>query len=347
MNNILVLATSRKSHGGISSVVMAHERGEQWKDMGCHWVVTHRSGSKVLKMWYFVTGMISFLVRVPFCKLVHIHTSEPPSAKRKRIFMHIAKIMGKKVIVHFHAFDTASTICSSSQSVYRYLFSNADVVIALSPTWKRAINEVFALGDKVQVLYNPCPIIPISKLDVVKKKQILSAGVINARKGYKDLIMGFSKIANYHHDWYLVFAGSGEIGEGKILAKELGIEKQVEFLGWVAGTDKDRVFRETSVFCLPSYAEGFPMAVLDAWAYNLPVVATPVGGLPDIVKDGEDCLLFTPGDSDQLAEQLERMITDSELREKIIRASRKMAEKVFNENVINRQLAEIYASLSK
>lgn len=347
MNNILVLATSRKSHGGISSVVMAHERGEQWKDMGCHWVVTHRSGSKVLKMWYFVTGMISFLVRVPFCKLVHIHTSEPPSAKRKRIFMHIAKIMGKKVIVHFHAFDTASTICSSSQSVYRYLFSNADVVIALSPTWKRAINEVFALGDKVQVLYNPCPIIPISKLDVVKKKQILSAGVINARKGYKDLIMGFSKIANYHHDWQLVFAGSGEIEEGKILAKELGIEKQVEFLGWVAGTDKDRVFRETSVFCLPSYAEGFPMAVLDAWAYNLPVVATPVGGLPDIVKDGEDCLLFTPGDSDQLAEQLERMITDSELREKIIRASRKMAEKVFNENVINRQLAEIYASLSK
>lgn len=347
MNNILVLATSRKSHGGISSVVMAHERGEQWKDMGCHWVVTHRSGSKVLKMWYFVTGMISFLVRVPFCKLVHIHTSEPPSAKRKRIFMHIAKVMGKKVIVHFHAFDTASTICSSSQSVYRYLFSNADVVIALSPTWKRAINEVFALGDKVQVLYNPCPIIPISKLDVVKKKQILSAGVINARKGYKDLIMGFSKIANYHHDWQLVFAGSGEIEEGKILAKELGIEKQVEFLGWVAGTDKDRVFRETSVFCLPSYAEGFPMAVLDAWAYNLPVVATPVGGLPDIVKDGEDCLLFTPGDSDQLAEQLERMITDSELREKIIRASRKMAEKVFNENVINRQLAEIYASLSK
>lgn len=347
MNNILVLATSRKSHGGISSVVMAHERGEQWKDMGCHWVVTHRSGSKVLKMWYFVTGMISFLVRVPFCKLVHIHTSEPPSAKRKRIFMHIAKVMGKKVIVHFHAFDTASTICSSSQSVYRYLFSNADVVIALSPTWKRAINEVFALGDKVQVLYNPCPIIPISKLDVVKKKQILSAGVINARKGYKDLIMGFSKIANYHHDWQLVFAGSGEIEEGKILAKELGIEKQVEFLGWVAGTDKDRVFRETSVFCLPSYAEGFPMAVLDAWAYNLPVVATPVGGLPDIVKDGEDCLLFTPGDIDQLAEQLERMITDSELREKIIRASRKMAEKVFNENVINRQLAEIYASLLK
>lgn len=347
MNNILVLATSRKSHGGISSVVMAHERGAQWKDMGCYWVVTHRSGSMAMKLCYFVIGIISFLVRVPFCKLVHIHTSEPPSAMRKRIFMRIAKAMGKKVIIHFHAFDTASTICSSSQEVYRYLFCNADVVIALSPTWKRAINDVFDLGDKVQVLYNPCSMIPISKVDVEKKKQILSAGVINSRKGYKDLIIGMSKIANSHHDWKLVFAGSGEIEEGKTLAKKMGIEKQVEFIGWVAGADKDRVFRETSIFCLPSYAEGFPMAVLDAWAYGLPVVATPVGGLPDIVKDGEDCLLFSPGDCNQLAEQLERLITDSELRGKIVKASKNMAEKVFNENVINRQLAEIYASLLK
>lgn len=433
MSKILVLATSRKSHGGISSVVMAHERGAQWKDMDCHWVVTHKSGSAVVKMWYLMRGMVSFLVRVPFCKLVHIHTSEPPSAKRKRMFMRIAKALGKKVIVHFHAFDTASTIKSSSQEVYRYLFSNADVVLALSPTWKRAINEVFDLGEKVQVLYNPCPTIAPWALDkkafgekavltktektaeglesacapenssdgslrlcsgqavsspqrlgssvtqssseslsalsdnpsaknkknnsvVGKKKQILSAGVVNARKGYKDLIKGF-KIAlerlnslncssgSIGTEWKLVFAGSGEIEEGKALAKELGIESQVEFLGWVAGEAKDRVFRETSIFCLPSYAEGFPMAVLDAWAYGLPVVATPVGGLPDIVKDGEDCLLFNPGDCDQLAVQLERMITDEELREKIEAASRNFAEKVFNEDVINGQLAEIYKGL--
>lgn len=414
MSKILVLATSRKSHGGISSVVMAHERGAQWKDMDCHWVVTHRSGSAVVKMWYLMRGMASFLVRVPFCKLVHIHTSEPPSAKRKRMFMRIAKALGKKVIVHFHAFDTASTIKSSSQEVYRYLFSNADVVIALSPTWKRAINEVFDLGEKVQVLYNPCPTIAPWALDkkafgekavltktektaeglesacapenssklgssvtqssseslsalsdnpsaknkknnsvVGKKKQILSAGVVNARKGYKDLIKGF-KIAldslngsngSIGTEWKLVFAGSGELEEGKALAKELGIESQVEFLGWVAGEAKDRVFRETSIFCLPSYAEGFPMAVLDAWAYGLPVVATPVGGLPDIVKDGEDCLLFNPGDCEQLAVQLERLITDEELREKIEAASRNFAEKVFNETVINGQLAEIYKGL--
>lgn len=406
MSKILVLATSRKSHGGISSVVMAHERGAQWKNMDCHWVVTHRSGSAWVKLWYLMRGMVSFLVRVPFCRIVHIHTSEPPSAKRKRMFMRIAKALGKKTIVHFHAFDTASTIKSSSQEVYRYLFSNADMVIALSPTWKRAINEVFDLGEKVQVLYNPCPTIAPWALDkkafgekavltktektaeglesacapenssklgssvtqssseslsalsdnpsaknkknnsvVGKKKQILSAGVVNARKGYKDLIKGFAAIAVNHKDWKVVFAGSGEIEEGKALAKELGIESQVEFLGWVAGEAKDRVFRETSIFCLPSYAEGFPMAVLDAWAYGLPVVATPVGGLPDIVKDGEDCLLFNPGDCEQLAVQLERMITDEELREKIEGASRNFAEKVFNETVINGQLALIYKGL--
>jgi len=266
------------------------------------------------------------------------------------MFMRIAKALGKKVIVHFHAFDTESTIKSGAQDVYRYLFESADVVIALSPTWKRAINEVFDLGEKVQVLYNPCSSKSLSVeefkgLSVTKKKQILSAGVVNARKGYKDLIRGFAEIADRHKDWKVVFAGSGEIEEGKALAKELGIEQQVGFLGWVAGEEKDKVFRETSIFCLPSYAEGFPMAVLDAWAYGLPVVATPVGGLPDIVKDGEDCLLFEPGDCKRLGEQLERMITDEELRERIEGASRNFAEKVFNEDVIDRQLGEMYSEL--
>ena len=76
------------------------------------------------------------------------------------------------------------------------------------------------------------------------------------------------------------------------LAESLGVADRVDFLGWVAGANKDRAFRQVSIFCLPSYAEGFPMAVLDAWAYALPVAATPVGGLPDIVSDGEDLMLF-------------------------------------------------------
>lgn len=174
---------------------------------------------------------------------------------------------------------------------------------------------------------------------------ILYAGTVNKRKGYADLIRAFAKIAEAFPDWRVVFAGNGEIELGKSLAKELGIENQIEFAGWVSGEDKDALFRNTSVFCLPSYAEGFPMAVLDAWAYGLPVITTPVGGIPDVAIDGENMLLFTPGDIDKLASNLRRLISDTDLRAKISAASSEFANGKFNITTINNKLGEIYKSL--
>lgn len=114
----------------------------------------------------------------------------------------------------------------------------------------------------------------------------------------------------------------------------------------MSGQNKDEIFRQASVFCLPSYAEGFPMAVLDAWAYGLPVITTPVGGIPDVAIDGENMLLFNPGDIDMLAIQLERMITNNRLREHISAASYEFANHKFNIDTINQQLDDLYTELS-
>jgi glycosyltransferase involved in cell wall biosynthesis len=161
------------------------------------------------------------------------------------------------------------------------------------------------------------------------------------------MIKAFAKIASQYPDWKIVFAGNGEIDNGKKLAKELGIESQTQFLGWINGKDKDKAFKEASIFCLPSYAEGFPMAVLDAWAYGLPVITTPVGGIPDIAKDGENLLLFQPGDCDKLAIQMERMIKDKQLRANIIKQSSVLAETIFNIKTINKEIENLYNELSK
>jgi len=180
-----------------------------------------------------------------------------------------------------------------------------------------------------------------------KENIILYAGTINERKGYSDLIRAFARIALKFTDWKVVFAGNGEIEEGEALAKELGIERQIEFAGWVSGGKKDNLFRKASIFCLPSYAEGFPMAVLDAWAYGLPVITTPVGGIPDVAEDGVNMLLFTPGDVVRLSQQLEKLICDPELREKISVHSRDFAMNKFNISTINKQLADIYTRIAE
>lgn len=344
MTKVLVVATSRKTRGGITSVVKAHERGEQWKRFHCRWLETHRDGGKLQKILYLLRSFFLYLFLLPQYDIIHIHTSEPPSALRKCVFMALAKLFRKRTIVHFHAFSPDTTVRGKYQWVYRYLFGNADVLIVLSEMWKGYVNECFDLGDKVRVVYNPC-MSEISDKKYDKKKHILYAGTVNQRKGYADMIRAFALIADDFKDWSIVFAGNGEIEQGEKLAKDLGIERQVGFLGWVSGDDKDKAFKEATVFCLPSYAEGFPMAVLDAWAYGLPVITTPVGGIPDIAVDGENMLLFNPGDTEMLSEKMRLMISNDVLRREISEQSLLLASTTFNISTINDEIMEIYKEL--
>lgn len=346
MPKVLVVATSRKTRGGITSVVNAHEKGEQWKKYHCRWIQTHIDRGTVWKLFYLIRGLCTYLVFLPSCSVVHIHMSEPLSALRKCMFLWLAKVFGKRTIVHFHSFSPETTINGKYKKVYRYLFNHTDVVIVLSQLWKKYVNNTFNLGDKVRVVYNPCTTAVFPE-KYEKKKQILYAGTVNARKGYRDMIGAFAKIASDFPDWQIVFAGNGEVEQGKNLAKKLGIAEQTVFLGWVAGKAKDKVFKEATVFCLPSYAEGFPMSVLDAWTYGLPVITTPVGGIPDVAVDGENMLLFTPGDVDALAKQMKRMIADSGLRDKISKQSALLASTTFNIDTINKEIGKIYYELCK
>lgn len=352
MTKVLVLATSRKTRGGVTSVVKAHEQGEQWKKYHCKWIETHRDNGLIVKFLMVIPAFIQYVFLLPFYDLVHIHTSEPPSALRKVVFMWWAKIWRKKTIVHFHSFSPETTIRSRYAYLYRYLFGKADRVVVLSEYWKREVKKDVPSANVV-VIYNPC-LAEVKDLAVgcieykgeqPKVHSILYAGTVNHRKGYADMVKAFAKIAHSHKDWQIVFAGNGEIEQGKALAESLGISAQTKWLGWVRGEEKDKAFREASIFCLPSYAEGFPMSVLDAWSYGLPVITTPVGGIPDVAKDGENMLLFNSGDVDALADCMDRMITDKNLRDKISRASLKFARVRFNVESIGKEVGLLYENV--
>lgn len=339
---LLVLATSHKTRGGITSVIKSHQKGGQWKAFHCCWLETHIDRAYGWKLLYMIKSLVLYVFILPFYDLIHIHVSEPSSAIRKGVFMLLAHLMRKKTIVHFHSFSPETTIQGKFQKVYGYLFKTADVVITLSDYWKKEVDKKFHLQNKTMVLFNPCAKISHTRSVYSKKKLILYAGAINNRKGYADLIKAFSEIADKYPDWQIIFAGDGDIKQGEDLTECLGIRRQVIFLGWVNGAVKDKIFKESTIFCLPSYAEGFPMAVLDAWAYGLPVISTPVGGLPDIAKDGDNIMLFNPGDITGLVQCLDKMISDDGLRNKIAMESCRLAEEAFNEEIINKQLGCIY-----
>ena len=341
MTKVLVVATSRKTRGGITAVLKLYEQSRMWQQYHCRWIGTHRDGGTLMKLWYLVTAFVQYLFLLPFYDIVHIHFSLSTSAKRKYPFFRLAKALHKKTIIHLHCGSQIDGIWSS---IYQTMFEQCDCGILLSESIKTKIEEYVGKSDKLKVIYNPCPLITDTST-YKKQNHILFSGTLYEGKGYLDLVKAFAKIAPHYPDWKVVLAGNGEEEKARRTARDLGIENQVELLGWVNGETKHRAFSEAKALCLPSYAEGFPMAVLDAWAYGLPVITTPVGGVPDVAVDGENMLLFNPGDINTLAEKLDFMMSDEALRDKLSAASIKLAAEEFNLNTITQQIGEIYESL--
>lgn len=340
---VLVVATSRKTRGGITSVIKAYETGEQWKKFHCKWIETHRDGNFIRKIWYLFTAFLEYIMLLPFYNIIHIHVATTKSAKRKLLFLYPAKWMKKKIIIHFHPSNEKFLFEPQNKKIYRSLFLQANLVLVLSNQWRKWINEALDITENIEILYNPCA--QVSRGKYGKKNYILFAGSIIARKGYADLIKGFSLIKSKYPDWTLVFAGNGEIEQAKKLAQQYEIEQQTQFLGWVTNEKKEKIFQESSIYCLTSYGEGFPMGVLDAWAYGIPCIVTPVGGIPDIIQDNQNGLIYPAGDIMALSKQLDKLISNPTLREYIVKQSDQYVSGEFNIKTICKKLELIYLSL--
>lgn len=343
---VLIVATSANTRGGITSVIKAHQNTLLWQEWNCKWIETHIDRSKIVKLGYAIFALIEFLKNLPSANIVHIHLSGPVSAKRKQVFIKLTKWLKKPLIIHFHAFSVDANIDFRHKKFYLKIFTKADIVIVLSNSWKQGlVNNLGISPNKIKVLYNPCPMIELNQ-SMQKENIILYAGTLNERKNYKILIRAFAIISKEFPTWKLVLAGNGEVKQAIALARALEVESQVDCKGWVSGSDKHQLFSKATVFCLPSHAEGFPMAVLDAWAYGLPVITTPVGGIPEVAIDGENIILFNPDDFQYLAQKLKRLIIDKELQTKLSKAALNFANNQFSLKQIESEMNEVYNKLT-
>ena len=348
MAKVLVVATSRKTRGGITSVVKAHETGSQWKKYHCKWIQTHRDGPSWRKIVYFVHAFAQAMILVPFYDIVHIHMASIQSLRRARYFLFLALLWKKKTIAHFHPHKPEVIFDPEHKEEYRKFFSAVDRIVVLSPQWERWIKEALGPFESIRVIFNPCPTVT-RRTGKPKMKYILFAAILYKRKGFVDLMEAFARIAPQYPDWKLIIAGVPKGPEDQITIEEmpdkLGIKSQVLFPGWVTGNEKDSLFRNASIFCLASKSEGFPMAVLDAWAYGIPVVCTTAGGLIDIVQDGKNAMVFDYGDVDALAHKLSCLMANESLREEIAAESINLADTIFSIDIITKQIGLLYEEL--
>jgi len=163
-------------------------------------------------------------------------------------------------------------------------------------------------------------------------------------RGLVDLIRAVAMLCLDFPTLRLEIAGSGPQREG--LEREvgrLGLTDRVRFLGWQR--DLGPIFRSWDIFAMPSLEEGLGMAGLEAMAEGLPVVATSVGGLPEVVEDGQTGYLVPPSDVMALSGRLRLLILDPKRRQAMGAAGRERARNHFSVDRMVREIAAIYDSL--
>ena len=137
------------------------------------------------------------------------------------------------------------------------------------------------------------------------KLHLLYMGEISNRKGAFDLLKAVSDNKDYFKDKLILRMGGNEVdGDVRTYIREHGIGGFVSYEGWVSGQKKTDCLAWEDVYVLPSYNEGLPIAILEAMSYSHPVISTPVGGIPEVVKDGENGMLVRPGNSVEIADAI-------------------------------------------
>jgi glycosyltransferase involved in cell wall biosynthesis len=315
-------------------------------------LASSRSGEYIAKAVVFLKAIASLSVRLLQKKtdVIHAHVSERGSAYRISVVLFIAYLFHTPVVLHthgseFHSFYGGLPIVL--QKWISWAFKSCARMIVLSESWKDFyVNDIGLLPEQVTVISNPVKIpTQIPSRSNSHKVKISFLGRIGNRKGAFDLIRAFSLLDDAQRECTeLILAGDGEAEAARDLVKTLNLGSSITVLGWINSAQRDELLSSSNIFVLPSYNEGLPMAVLESMSWALPVITTPVGGIPEVITHGKNGLLVQPGDIKQLSLSLKSLIQDPSLRQSLGNTAR-MRIVPLGINLYCSSLSQVYTSV--
>lgn len=347
MNNknytVVMVGNSKHSGGGIASVINLIRKMPVWEKYDIKLLATQKDGNKLTKFLCVFAAAIKAPFVIARCKIVHFQMVPGITLLTQLPALISAKLLRKKVVMSVHVGDQLELY--ANDRFFKWWFRRADLVLLLARRWEKFFKELYAdIIVPTDVLYNACemrPFIPMSE----KQKLIIFAGTLDKNKALDLLLKAWASIMNKYPEWNIAVLGSGDRSFFEAISRELGCSETVSFKGYVVGEEKERYFHDASVLCFCSYMEGFPMTVLEAWSHGIAVVTTPVGGLPDVVEDGINCMAFPVGDYERLAIKLDSILSNVELRAIIGENGYNCAQTSFSLDTISQKLDNIYSGL--
>jgi glycosyltransferase involved in cell wall biosynthesis len=232
----------------------------------------------------------------------------------------------------------------------RYNFRRADAVTATSHMLAEATAVFCPPGTKIHVVpfgVDTNVFAPSPKTHQDKSPIIGTVKTLRPRYGIRELILAFQRIADAFPTARLIIVGGGEqYAELQTLLVNLSLENRITLTGQVDHKDVPEYLRSFDVFVVPSLTEreSFGVAAVEASASGLPVIASRMGGLPEVVLDGKTGLLVPPGDVDALAFAISRLLADPALRAQMGQAGRQFVLEHYRWEDNAKLMEEIYKS---
>jgi glycosyltransferase involved in cell wall biosynthesis len=245
--------------------------------------------------------------------------------------------------------------------VVRSVFRQAAVVTACSPDLAAGAIDLGAAPDKVHIIpygvdparFHPA-VTPLARADfglAADDIVLASVGRVVPKKGFDVLIRALPAIRQSAARVHLLIGGEGpQIEALRHLAEELGVTDHVHLPGVIPWDRVPAFLAMCDLFVLPSVRDaagnmdGLPNVLLEAMAMGKPVVASQLGGVPLVIRDGENGLLCPPGDAAALSEALRSLIADGERRKAFGAAARRVAEEQHSWASMTQQLAALFAT---
>jgi glycosyltransferase involved in cell wall biosynthesis len=261
--------------------------------------------------------------------VVHIHVSMGASIHRKCLLAWIAFLFDRPVVMHTHGGEFANQFPTMPGLLQRFVgatFRRCDAVITLAETWRRFYIDALGIASsRALILRNPVKLPPRPlERSAAFPIRFLYLGMMSEPKGAFDLIEAMATLEETSRDRLrLTMAGHGKVEEAREAVAAHGLQDVITVRGWLNIDERDALLAETHVFVLPSHFEGLPMALLEAMSFGLAPIATPVGGIPDILIDDQNGLLVPPGDHAALASAIRRLLEDTSLRSRLADAARR------------------------
>ena len=343
---VLMIGPDRNVHGGVSGVVNNYYEAGLDKLIDLQYIGTMVDGSKWMKLTCAVKAYLRFLIKLPKYNIVHVNMASDSSYYRKSVFVRTARIFHKKIVIHQHGGSFMEfyekDLSDAGRRRAKKVLSMGDAFLVLGTAWKDFFGTIIG-RDRITMLPNAIWV-PTSDNKQYGVHKILFLGRLCKAKGIVELLTVMPKLKEKYPDVRLYLGGVWEDQGLKNMAELLG--DCVIDLGWVSGEAKQKYLRECDIFVMPSYFEGQPVSILEAMANSCAIVASRIGGIPDMIVEGETGVFVIPQDTKTLEEGLLRLLAEPELCRKLGENAHRKVENEFSIEDNIKQLLAIYESIS-